>query len=115
MIGAQLNQPAEPLKRGKLECDFSPRRNHGNRLRLTEALPLRRVRKHTCIPASARKLFRSIDTSHVIGLCDRGVLGVLAYTGARIGAVARLRMADCRNLGDHRVLRFREEAARTGR
>jgi Phage integrase, N-terminal SAM-like domain len=31
----------------------------------------------------ARKLFRSIDTSHVVGLRDRAVLGVLAYIGAR--------------------------------
>ena len=45
----------------------------------------------------------------MVGLRDRAVLGVLAYTGARIGAVARLRMADYRNLGDHRVLRFREK------
>ena len=60
----------------------------------------------------ARKLFRSIDTSHVVGLRDRAVLGVLAYTGARIGAVARLRMADYRNLGDHRVLRFREKGGK---
>jgi integrase/recombinase XerD len=29
----------------------------------------------------ARKLFKSIDTSHVVGLRDRAVLGVLAYTG----------------------------------
>jgi site-specific recombinase XerD len=60
----------------------------------------------------ARKLFRSIDTSHVVGFRDRAVLGVLAYTGARIGAVARLRMADYRNLGDHRVLRFREKGGK---
>ena len=40
------------------------------------------------------------------------MLGVLAYTGARIGAVARLRMADYRNLGDHRVLRFREKGGK---
>lgn len=57
----------------------------------------------------ARKLFKSIDTRNVVGLRDRTVLGVLAYTGARIGAVARLRLADYRNLGDHRVLRLREK------
>jgi integrase/recombinase XerD len=62
----------------------------------------------------ARKLFRSINTRNVVGLRDRAVLGlgVLAYTGARIGAVARLRMADYRNLGDHRVLRFREKGGK---
>ena len=60
----------------------------------------------------ARKLFRSIDTGHVVGLRDRAVLGVLAYTGARIGAVAKLRLADYRNLGEHRVLRFREKGGK---
>ena len=60
----------------------------------------------------ARKLFKSIDISHVVGLRHRAVLGVLAYTGARIGAVAKLRLADYRNLGDHRVLRFREKGGK---
>jgi len=60
----------------------------------------------------ARKLFKSINTGTVVGLRDRAVLGVLAYTGARIGAVARLRLADYRNLGDHRVLRFQEKGGK---
>jgi site-specific recombinase XerD len=58
----------------------------------------------------ARKLLRSIDTTHVVGLRDRAVLGVLAYTGARVGALARLRLGDLKNLGEHRALRFREKA-----
>lgn len=37
---------------------------------------------------------------------------MLAYTGVRIGAVARLRMADYRNLGDHHVLRFRKKGGK---
>jgi site-specific recombinase XerD len=60
----------------------------------------------------ARKLFNSIDTSNVVGLRDRAVLGVLAYTGARIGAVAKLRLSDYRNLGEHRVLRFKEKGGK---
>jgi site-specific recombinase XerD len=60
----------------------------------------------------ARRLFRSIDTGHVVGLRDRALLGVLAYTGARIGAVAKLRLADYRDLGEHRVLRFREKGGK---
>lgn len=51
----------------------------------------------------------SIKTKHVVGLRDRAVLGVLAYTGARVGAVAKLRLCDYRNLGEHRVLRFKEK------
>jgi integrase len=41
-----------------------------------------------------------------------GLLGVLAYTGARVGAVAKLRMADYRDLGGQRALRFREKGGR---
>ena len=39
----------------------------------------------------ARDLLASIDLSHVVGLRDRALLGTLAYTGARVGALARLR------------------------
>jgi integrase/recombinase XerD len=60
----------------------------------------------------ARKLFKSINTGTIVGLRDRAVLGVLAYTGARVGAVAKLRLADYRNLGEHRVLRFREKGGK---
>lgn len=57
----------------------------------------------------ARNLLHSIDTSHVVGLRDRAVLGTLAYTGARIGAVALLRRGDLEDQGTQRVLRFREK------
>ncbi len=60
----------------------------------------------------ARKLLHSVDTGHVIGLRDRAVLGVLAYTGARIGAVAKLRLVDYRNMGDSRALRFKEKGGK---
>ena len=60
----------------------------------------------------ARKLFQSLDTSNVVGLRDRAVLGVLAYTGARVGAVARLRLSDYRDVGGQRTLRFREKGGR---
>lgn len=60
----------------------------------------------------ARKLLYSIDVDHVVGLRDRAVLGVLAYTGARVGAVARLRLGDFRNLGEERYLRFREKGGK---
>jgi integrase/recombinase XerD len=60
----------------------------------------------------ARKLFKSIDTGNVTGLRDRAVLGVLAYTGARVGAVARLRLSDYRNLGEHWTLRFKEKGGK---
>ena len=57
----------------------------------------------------ARDLLGSIDTSHVVGLRDRALLGILIYTGARIGAVASLRRGDLEGQGTERVLRFREK------
>jgi len=60
----------------------------------------------------ARKLLRSIDTNSPVGLRDRAVLGVLAYTGARVNAVAKLRLSDYRNLGEQRALRFREKGGK---
>src|SRR3954454_5605301 len=41
-----------------------------------------------------RTLFDSIDTSHVVGMRDRTLLMILAYTAARAGAVAKLRSVD---------------------
>ena len=38
----------------------------------------------------ARTLLKSIDVSNPVGLRDRAVLAVLAYTAARVGAVAKL-------------------------
>ena len=60
----------------------------------------------------ARNLLGSIDTSHVVGLRDRALLGTLAYTGARIGAIARLRRGDLEDQGTQRVLRFREKGGK---
>lgn len=60
----------------------------------------------------ARALFRSIDVSNVVGLRDRAVLSVLAYTGARVNAVAKLHLSDYRNLGEQRTLRFREKGGK---
>ena len=59
--------------------------------------------------AQARCLFDSIDISHVVGLRDRSILGTLTYTGARVGAIARLRLQDLRDYGQHRTLLFAEK------
>jgi integrase len=60
----------------------------------------------------ARDLLGSIDTSHVVGLRDRALLGTFAYTGARIGAIARLCRGDLQEQGTQRVLRFREKGGK---
>ena len=59
-----------------------------------------RGRKHAVVDGKtpqlaiqqARDLLASIDLSHVVGLRDRALLGTLAYTGARVGALASFRV-----------------------
>ena len=41
-----------------------------------------------------RALLRTIDISHIVGLRDRAVIATLVYTGARVGAVAKLHWQD---------------------
>ena len=60
-------------------------------------------------PAQARQLLRTIDLRRAVGFRDRAVLGTLAGTGARVGAVSGLRIRDVRDHGDHRALRLREK------
>lgn len=56
----------------------------------------------------ARRLLRSIDNSHDVGLRDFVVIAILIYTAARIGAVARLKRRDDYESGDQSCLRFHE-------
>ncbi len=57
----------------------------------------------------ARHLLASIDTTSVVGLRDRAVIGVLIYTAARVGAVAKLSLRDLRHDGSQWALRFTEK------
>ena len=61
----------------------------------------------------ARQLLASIKTDRVYGLRDRAVLGTLIYTGARVGAISRLRMQDLRDNGNHRSLQFSEKGGKS--
>lgn len=63
-------------------------------------------------PDQARRLLASIDTNSLAGLRDRAVIGVLIYTAARAGAVARLRMRHLENDGAQYVLRFGEKGGK---
>jgi site-specific recombinase XerD len=60
----------------------------------------------------ARRLLQSIDVLNVVGLRDRAVIGVLIYTAARVGAVARLRRGDFYDTGDQFCLRFTEKGGK---
>lgn len=42
----------------------------------------------------ARQLFEGIDTSHVVGLRDRALIGVLVYAFARVGAAVKMNVED---------------------
>ena len=61
----------------------------------------------------ARQLLASIKTEDVYGLRDRAVLGTLIYTGARVGAISRLRIRDLRDHGNHRALQFSEKGGKS--
>jgi len=61
----------------------------------------------------ARTLLASIDTGHVVGLRDRAILGTLAYTLCRAGAVAKLRLQDFQEDGTQYVLRFQEKGGKS--
>ena len=51
-------------------------------------------------PTQARRLLESVDCSRPVGVRDRAILGTLTYTGARVGAIARLRLRDLRDYGE---------------
>ena len=61
----------------------------------------------------ATKLIASVDhAADVVGLRDRAVLGVLSFTAARSGAVAKLRVEDFYHDGTQWLLRFREKGGK---
>jgi site-specific recombinase XerD len=60
-----------------------------------------------------RALFASLDTSHVVGLRDRAIIGILVYTAARVGAVAKLRRGDYYDLGDQYCFGFNEKGGKS--
>ena len=59
-----------------------------------------------------QQLLRSIDTTTIRGLRDRAVLGTLTYTGARVGALARLQLQDRRMTEAGAVMRFHEKGGK---
>jgi site-specific recombinase XerD len=59
-----------------------------------------------------QQLLDAIETSTDTGLRDRALLGVLAYTFARIGAVVNLKVEDYYPSGKRFLLRFREKGGK---
>ena len=61
----------------------------------------------------ARRLMRSLNTTHVVGLRDHAIIAIMVYTAARVGAVATLRRGDFCDLGDQYCLRFSEKGGKS--
>jgi site-specific recombinase XerD len=55
------------------------------------------------------RLLASFDTSHVVGLRDRALISVLAYTCARAEAVVRLKVRDYMQSGRRSFIRLHEK------
>lgn len=60
----------------------------------------------------ARTLLDSIDTSTVVGLRDRAILGVMVYSFARVGAVVGMKVDDYYQNGKRCWLRLNEKGGR---
>lgn len=63
-------------------------------------------------PDQVRRLLAAIDAGTLLGLRDRAVVGVLVYTAARAGAVARLRRKHLTSDGSQYTLRFEEKGCK---
>ena len=61
---------------------------------------------------TGRKLLDSIDTSTVVGLRDRALIGVMTYTFARIGAVVAMRVEDYYPKGKRWWVRLHEKGGK---
>jgi site-specific recombinase XerD len=61
----------------------------------------------------ARTLLAAISATTTVGLRDRAIVGVLVYTAARVGAVARLTFRDLRHDGTQWTLRFAEKGGKS--
>ena len=59
-----------------------------------------------------RQLLNSIDTSELIGLRDRALLGLMGYTFARVSAVVSLRVEDYFQQGRRSWLRLHEKGGK---
>ena len=59
-----------------------------------------------------RKLLDSIDTSHVVGLRDRALIGTMVYSFARISAIVHMRVRDYYPQGKRYWIRLHEKGGK---
>jgi integrase/recombinase XerD len=55
-------------------------------------------------PEECRRLLDAPDAETPVGLRDRALLAVLAYTGCRVGELVRLKLGSYKTTGGHKVL-----------
>ena len=60
----------------------------------------------------ARRLLESIDTSTLVGLRDRALIGVMTYAFARIGAVVAMKVEDYYPAGKRWWVRLHEKGGK---
>lgn len=61
----------------------------------------------------ARTLLSSVNGDDAVSLRDRAVIGILIYTAARVGAIAKLQRTDFYDVGDQYCLRFKEKGGKS--
>ena len=57
-------------------------------------------------PRDCRRLLESPDERSPVGIRDRALLGVLAYSACRVGELVRLTVGDFKTNGEHRVFKI---------
>jgi site-specific recombinase XerD len=73
---------------------------------------VRRGKTPVLTEEEARRLLESIDTSTLVGLRDRAVIGVMTYAFARIGAVVGMRVEDYYPAGKRWWVRLHEKGGK---
>lgn len=73
---------------------------------------LRKGKTPVLSAADARLLLDSIDTSQLVGLRDRALIGVMVYSFARIGATLHMNVADVYQNGRRYWIRLHEKGGR---
>lgn len=62
--------------------------------------------------SQTRNLLDSIDTSHLVGLRDRALIGVMVFSFARVGAVVGMKIEDYYHVGHQGWLRLHEKGGK---
>jgi site-specific recombinase XerC len=73
---------------------------------------VRRSKTPVLDPAEARQLIDAIDTTTVIGLRDRALIGLMVYSFARIGAAISMRVEDVYALNRRLWVRLHEKGGK---